>query len=1060
MVQTRQNVRSTKPKVAARPVCVTVSENSDTDPVLAKNSLVNELHIHVQPLSKLYTDDTGRFPIRSRSGNQYIMIAYHCNSNAILAELFKTRSDKHRLIAYNTIMQQLKDRRLLVDLQILDNESSKAYKHTITSDWGIKFQLVPPHIHRRNAAERAIRTFKAHFLSILAGIAHDYPKHCWDLLLPQTVITLNLLRQSKANPTMSAYECMHGPFDYNATPLGPLGCPVFIHKKTSQRHTWDFRGREGWSIGAAMDSYRCDKVIPRDTMAVTISDTVEYRHDHLTIPNVTSADKILHGLQSLTGALVDAPTTRVDAQLQAIERLRDACHRWRASSETTSHSGTPVVPAPTGRTHPPRRSPRLQTQLQSIVPSPPDDQLAPRVTTPLHRVPIDTPSYTQPTPRVVIPTPPIKHEPIARRTRSQMPQAAEPIARRTRSQTSTFTPAGQSLMSHALQVTPALAAQRKFPSHLLALWCTPPSELACGVFDPASGATLEYRQLRRDDKFRDIWETSYSNELGRLCQGIGKGPKGPKQQRVEGTDTYRLIHFSDIPQDRRKEICFSRVVCEVRPQKEDPNRTQITIAGNRIIFPGEVATPTASLELIKILINSVLSRPSAKFCCFDVKNFYLGTPMERHEYVKIKLTDIPQEFIDEYNLHAFVYNEWVYFEVIKGCYGLPQSGKLANDLLRTRLNKAGYYEATTTPGLWKHKWRPIQFCLVVDDFGIEYVGGKHALHLKSVLLKHYEISEDWEGKRFAGIDLEWTYAPVHKNRRCRLSIKNYIHNLLLKIRHPLPTKKQLSPHKHRAIHYGAKEQYTHIETPTPKLDPKGVLRIQAIVGALLFYGRAVDNNLLVALNTIGSQQAQATEATNDAMDTLLDYVATYPDDGILYRASDMILAAHADAGFHNETKGRSRAGAHIFLSEDEPIPRWNGAILTIAQIIKFVMASAAEAELGALFITAKKVLPIRQTLIEMGWPQPPTPIQTDNTTAVGVVNKTLVSNKLKSMDLRYHWLRCRAAQDQFRFYWDKGSSNWGDYSTKHHPPVYHESKRPLFAGAAKRLYQALAFGTQ
>ena len=141
------------------------------------------------------------------------------------------------------------------------------------------------------------------------------------------------------------------------------------------------------------------------------------------------------------------------------------------------------------------------------------------------------------------------------------------------------------------------------------------------------------------------------------------------------------------------------------------------------------------------------------------------------------------------------------------------------------------------------------------------------------------------------------------------------------------------------------------------------------------------------------------------MATLLDYVTTYPDDGILYRASDMILGAHADASFHNETKGRSRAGAHIFLSEDELIPRWNGAILTIAQIIKFVMASAAEAELGALFITAKKVLPICQTLIEMGWPQPPIPVQTDNTTAVGVVNKTLVSNKLKSMDLVYHWLR-------------------------------------------------------
>ena len=79
----------------------------------------------------------------------------------------------------------------------------------------------------------------------------------------------------------------------------------------------------------------------------------------------------------------------------------------------------------------------------------------------------------------------------------------------------------------------------------------------------------------------------------------------------------------------------------------------------------------------------------------------------------------------------------------------------------------------------------------------------------------------------------------------------------------------------------------------------------------------------------------------------------------------MILAAHSDAGFHNESKGRSQAGAHIFLSEDEPIPRWNGPILYITQVINFFMTSAAEAELAALYITAQKLVPMRQTLIEM-----------------------------------------------------------------------------------------------
>ena len=104
----------------------------------------------------------------------------------------------------------------------------------------------------------------------------------------------------------------------------------------------------------------------------------------------------------------------------------------------------------------------------------------------------------------------------------------------------------------------------------------------------------------------------------------------------------------------------------------------------------------------------------------------------------------------------------------------------------------------------------------------------------------------------------------------------------------------------------------------------------------------------------------------------------------------MILCAHADAGFLNETNARSRAGAHIFLSENYPFPRFNGAVLSIAQIIKFGMASAAESELAALFITAHEMIPHCQTLIDMGWPQPKSPIQTDNSTATGVTNNTIV----------------------------------------------------------------------
>ena len=95
-------------------------------------------------------------------------------------------------------------------------------------------------------------------------------------------------------------------------------------------------------------------------------------------------------------------------------------------------------------------------------------------------------------------------------------------------------------------------------------------------------------------------------------------------------------------------------------------------------------------------------------------------------------------------------------------------------------------------------------------------------------------------------------------------------------------------------------------------------------------------------------------------------MTTYPNDGILFRKSDMILAAHADARFLNESRARSRAGAYTFLSENEPKPKLNGPVLKVTQIIKTVMALAAETEMAALFITAKKMIPLRHTLIEMG----------------------------------------------------------------------------------------------
>ena len=235
----------------------------------------------------------------------------------------------------------------------------------------------------------------------------------------------------------------------------------------------------------------------------------------------------------------------------------------------------------------------------------------------------------------------------------------------------------------------------------------------------------------------------------------------------------------------------------------------------------------------------------------------------------------------------------------------------------------------------------------------------------------------------------------------------YITNVLLKYGHPSPKKPQLSPHKHREVIYGAKEQLAPKDDTTLPLDSQGTKRVQVIVGAFLYYAPAVDNKLLLSLSDIVSQQAAATQRTNEAINQFLDYCATYPADGILYRSSDIVLCAHSDAGFHNESKGCSRSGAHIFIYENDAMPRWNKSVLKLAKVIKFVISYASKAELGAMFIIAQEMVAMRQTLQEMKWPQLKSPIQTDNSAAAGVVNNTILHRKLKAMDLRLHWLRCR-----------------------------------------------------
>ncbi len=230
---------------------------------------------------------------------------------------------------------------------------------------------------------------------------------------------------------------------------------------------------------------------------------------------------------------------------------------------------------------------------------------------------------------------------------------------------------------------------------------------------------------------------------------------------------------------------------------------------------------------------------------------------------------------------------------------------------------------------------------------------------------------------------------------------------LVKYGHVAPAKSQHCPYLPNAIQYGKDNQTPMPNNDSPLLDKAGKKRIQQIVGSFLYYAQAVDPTIVMALSDLSLQQSAPTQNTIKYVNQFLDYMWTHPDAIIGYRASDMILNVHSDASYLSNPKACSQAGGYFFLGSlphnGDPI-RLNGTIHILCTILKLVAALAAEAELGAHFLNAQEAKIMQLILVELGHPQPPTPIHIDNTTTVSIVNNTVKRQQSRAMKMQYFWL--------------------------------------------------------
>jgi len=274
----------------------------------------------------------------------------------------------------------------------------------------VDFQLVPPHMHRRNAAERAIRTFKSHFIAGLCSTDPQFPLLLWDRLIPQAEITLNLLRGSRINPNLSAWAQLYGTFDFNRTPLAPPGQQVVAHVKPAERDSWEPHGMDGWYIGPALESYRCYIIWIWETRSERICDTVSWFPKQIKMPTPSTNELILASLNDIKKALTN-PATRApvppidDTQASQLKQLTDLLTNMVQHDPKSQPSNQPPpVPIETEAAPAKDDAPALRVD----VPSPLPKQTAPALR--VAETPPPNEKSAQVTPANKLPSAPLRVE--------------------------------------------------------------------------------------------------------------------------------------------------------------------------------------------------------------------------------------------------------------------------------------------------------------------------------------------------------------------------------------------------------------------------------------------------------------------------------------------------------------------------------------------------------------------------------------------------------------------------------------------------------------------------
>jgi len=1011
---------------------------------------------YVRRVQRIAVDTTGKFPVTSFAGYNYILIV-QCGQYIKYVPM-RARSELGYYVK-NAYMEAVRLGHKVTSI-MSDNEVAKDTKDFFTLH-NVQYNQVAPYNHRANPAERAIQTAKDHFISLLAGRDPACSLGLWHEALHLAEVTLNSLRD--AGGGKSAYEVYWGSrFDFIAHPIAPWGtrCEAYVPKPL--RDTWGYRSRSMWYVGPSMSNYRAHRLVSIDNeskASVSTAQQVVFLSADGWQAKHSVLDHMMHTVRDLTSQIKAFPN--VPPQLggdvaKYLQAWAEALPTTQEQADQTTVDAWEAGSGPLVWVGDELYDDKGQLVEKLIKPSEQTDKSKAGVSPP----PIPTQALNIPAPDNFVPD--------ISSPQTVIPETM-PVSEETATSEGVSTSEGGNIISHSNNVIANVVAKISSNTINAKPKKAPPIvHVPMGIRDTRRARQYVLDELAKqidpedpealhiitDIEFchvlkeKDHKTMNMRSAMGTQDAQLWKQADTDELERMLNLTRVQPLHPEEWPQ-----YVHARNVIKVLEHKVEKG-PRVRSAFNGSPIPGKENTKLysafASEEMVKKIFWATLAtngkEHGSRHLTADLSSFYLHDRniLNRLEYMFYPTQFLTKEAKAKYA--SYIKNDRIMLECGQAIYGMPDAGTVSGLVLAKTLQDNGYVEIESSM-LWKST-RPgeeqVLFNIHVDDFDFQAIPGQgHFERLLLVLqtagytVKHTNFTDNYQ--EFCGLTIY--HDPV--TNIVYVAMPDRVQAILEEF-NMVDCKIEEHPYAYTRPVYAGTQRPQSQQYSSP-LSVQEIKLLQQKIGALQWF-TIIGYDVVLALGKVSSQQSKPTKATMKACDHIIRYIAGKKNATLAFAPSNMQVSSESDASFNSETKGRSRAGGIILIggydSKGNPV---SSPINVHSKIEDCVPASAAEAELVANHDICKKTIYPVRIVTAIGFKQlNATENRSDSECAVGIASGTMQDRKTKHIDRRYYWLQHEIKKGAIKVTWYPGKTNLADTFTKYVDKEVHQNTRNKF----------------